>query len=79
MLVFLFSGEVRWLAAAVAGIGALLGSVIGARIMLRVNARTLRVAVIVIGLILTLGMFARLRQKAVAAHVYAPTTIEVPR
>ena len=58
VLVFLLSGEVRWLAAAVAGIGAVLGSVIGARMMLRVNARTLRVVVIVIGVILTLGMFA---------------------
>jgi uncharacterized protein len=73
VLVFLLSGEVRWLAAAVAGIGALLGSVIGARMMLRVNARTLRVVVIVIGVILTLGMFARSRQQAAPA----PTTIEV--
>ena len=31
---------------------------IGARMMLRVNERTLRVVVIVIGVILTLGMFA---------------------
>jgi predicted MFS family arabinose efflux permease len=66
---------VRWLAAAVAGIGAVLGSVIGARMMLRVNERTLRVVVIVIGVILTLGMFARSRQQA--APVHAPTTIEV--
>ena len=64
VLVFLLSGEVRWLAAAVAGIGAVLGSVIGARMMLRVNERTLRVVVIVIGVILTLGMFARSRQQA---------------
>ena len=75
VLVFLLSGEVRWLAAVVAGIGAVLGSVIGARMMLRVNERTLRVVVIVIGVVLTLGMFARSRQQAVPAH--APTTIEV--
>ena len=73
VLVFLLSGEVRWLAAAVAGIGAVLGSVIGARMMLRVNERTLRVVVIVIGVILTLGMFARSRQQDPPAH--APTTI----
>ena len=35
---------------------------IGARMMLRVNERTLRVVVIVIGVILTLGMFARSRR-----------------
>ena len=68
VLVFLLSGEVRWLAAAVAGIGAVLGSVIGARMMLRVNERTLRVIVIVIGVILTLGMFTRSRQQAAPAH-----------
>jgi hypothetical protein len=33
------------------------------------------VVVIVIGVILTLGMFARSRQQA--AHAHAPTTIEV--
>ena len=71
VLVFLLSGEVRWLAAAVAGIGAVLGSVIGARMMLRVNARTLRVVVIVIGVILTLGMFARSRQQA-APRTHTP-------
>ncbi len=52
----------RWLAAAVAGIGAALGSVIDARMMLRVNERTLRMVVIVIGVILTLGMFAQFAQ-----------------
>jgi uncharacterized membrane protein YfcA len=75
VLVFVLSGEVRWLAAAVAGIGAMLGSVIGARMMLRVNERTLRAVVIVIGVILTVGMFARSRQQAAPTH--APTTISV--
>ncbi len=76
VVVFLLSGEVRWLAAAIAGIGAVLGSVIGARIMLRVNERTLRVVVVVIGVILTLGMFARSRQEAAPAP--ASTTVSLP-
>ena len=71
VLVFLLSGEVRWLAAAVAGIGAALGSVIGARMMLRVNERTLHVVVIVIGVILTLGMFAHSRGRA-APRTHTP-------
>jgi uncharacterized membrane protein YfcA len=77
VLVFLLSGEVRWLAAAVAATGAMLGSVIGARLMLRVNERTLRVVVIVIGVILTLGMFARSRQHAAPVHAHVPHYLEV--
>jgi uncharacterized protein len=74
VLVFLFSGEVRWVAAAVACIGALVGSVVGARIMRRTNERMLRIAVIVIGVSLTAGMFLRARQQAATAH--APSAID---
>jgi uncharacterized membrane protein YfcA len=63
VVVFLVSGEVWWFAAAIACAGALLGSVIGARLMQRVNERLLRVAVIVIGMLLTIGLFLR------SAHV----------
>src|SRR4051812_16868465 len=52
VVVFLLSGEVWWFAAAIACAGALLGSVLGARLMQRVNERLLRVAVIVLGVLL---------------------------
>jgi len=61
MLVFLFSGQVRWLAAAVACAGALLGSLVGARMMQRVNERVLRLVVIALGVLLTAGLFLRAR------------------
>jgi uncharacterized protein len=63
VVVFVVSGEVWWFAAAIACVGALLGSVIGARLMQRVDERLLRVAVIVIGVVLTIGLFLR------SAHV----------
>ena len=57
------TGEVWWFAAAIACIGALVGSVIGARLIERINERLLRVAIIVIGTLLSVGLFLR------AAHV----------
>jgi uncharacterized membrane protein YfcA len=59
VLIFLFSGEVRWLAAAVACAGALVGSVFGARLLSRVEEKMLRIVVIVIGVLLTIGLFIR--------------------
>ncbi|MDE2301964.1 MAG: sulfite exporter TauE/SafE family protein [Sphingomonadales bacterium] len=59
VLVFLFSGEVRWLGAAIACIGALAGSIIGARLLRHINERVLRVVIVVIGAALTLGLFLR--------------------
>lgn len=59
VLIFLFSGQVRWLAAGVACAGALLGSVAGARLLHRIDERMLRVVVVVIGVALTIGLFVR--------------------
>ncbi len=59
VLIFLFSGQVHWLAAAIACAGALVGSYFGARLLKRVNEKALRIAVIVIGLALTAGLFIR--------------------
>ena len=59
VLIFLFSGQVHWLAAAVACAGALSGSYVGARLLDRVNEKALRIAVVVIGLVLTAGLFTR--------------------
>jgi uncharacterized membrane protein YfcA len=63
VMVFLVSGEVRWFAAAIACFGALVGSVIGARLIELINEGLLRVAIVVIGMLLTVGLFLR------AAHV----------
>lgn len=61
VLIFLFSGQVRWIAAAVSCAGALVGSYFGARFLKRVNERALRVVVVVIGILLTVGLFIRSR------------------
>jgi uncharacterized membrane protein YfcA len=57
VLIFLLSHEVRWLAMAVAMVGALAGSWLGAHMLKRVNERALRVVVVVIGLVLTVTLF----------------------
>ncbi len=59
VVIFLFSGEVRWIAAAVACVGALAGSFAGARLLRHVNETVLRIVVVVIGLLLTIGLFVR--------------------
>lgn len=57
VMIFLFSGQVRWIAAAVACAGALVGSFIGARLLSRVNEQFLRFGVVVVGILLTVGLF----------------------
>jgi uncharacterized membrane protein YfcA len=57
--IFLFSGQVHWLPAAVACAGAMLGSLAGAHMLHRVNEKALRVGVVLIGVALTIGLFMR--------------------
>ncbi|HEX4080318.1 MAG TPA: sulfite exporter TauE/SafE family protein [Rhizomicrobium sp.] len=57
--IFVFSPEVRWLQAAVCSAGAVGGGVLGGVMLMRVNERALRVAVIVLGVALTIGLFLR--------------------
>jgi len=57
VLIFAFSPQVRWRAAAVAASGAILGGVAGAHLLQRVNERVLRVVVVLIGCALTVGLF----------------------
>jgi uncharacterized membrane protein YfcA len=57
VLIFLVSGEVRWLAMVVAMAGALIGSWLGAQMLRRVNERALRFVVVAIGIALTVGLF----------------------
>ena len=59
VLIFLFSPQVHWLQAAIACAGALLGGIVGARLIHRVNEKLLRLFVILIGLALTIGLFVR--------------------
>ncbi len=48
---FLFSGQVVWSAAAVMAVGALIGGALGGRIAGRIKASTLRLIVVVIGVV----------------------------
>lgn len=57
VVIFAFSPEVRWRAAAVACAGAMLGGVAGAHLLRRVNERVLRIFVVIVGLVLTVALF----------------------
>lgn len=56
---FALTGNVAWLHALVVGIGAMAGGYVGARALAVVPERALKVAVILIGLGLTVGLFLR--------------------
>ncbi len=57
--IFVFSPEVRWFSAAIAGVGAFIGGVLGGLMLQKVNERALRLVVVAIGLALTVGLFLR--------------------
>jgi uncharacterized membrane protein YfcA len=57
--IFAFSPDVHWLAALAVAAGAIAGGQIGAWLMLRVDERKLRIGVVAIGALLTVGLFAR--------------------
>ena len=57
--IFLFSRDVHWLQAVVLGAGAIAGGHLGALLLARMNERWLRIGVIVLGVALTIGLFAR--------------------
>jgi len=59
VLLFVFSPQVHWLQAAVLGAGAMVGGLAGAWALKRVNERALRVAIVCIGVALTIGLFLR--------------------
>ncbi|MEI6484676.1 MAG: sulfite exporter TauE/SafE family protein [Sphingomonadales bacterium] len=58
-LMFAITGNVAWGHALVVGAGAMAGGWLGARLLAVVPERALKIAVIIIGLGLTLGLFAR--------------------
>jgi uncharacterized membrane protein YfcA len=59
VLIFLFSPEVRWLQAGIASAGAITGGVMGGLLLHKLNERILRLAVVLIGIALTIGLFFR--------------------
>jgi uncharacterized membrane protein YfcA len=56
---FVSSPQVDWVKAVVLGVGAIVGGLAGAWALHRVNEKALRVAVICIGVALTIGLFVR--------------------
>ena len=54
---FVFSPEVHWLQAGIACVGAAIGGVIGGHMVSKVNQKLLRVAAVLIGIALTIGLF----------------------
>ena len=59
VIVFLFSSSVHWLEAAVVAVGAMGGGLVGAWALRRVPERPLRIGIIVVGILLTIGLFVR--------------------
>ena len=59
VVVFLFSPDVHWLEAAIVAVGAIGGGLFGAWALSRVNEKALRIGVVVIGVLLTIGLFLR--------------------
>ena len=57
VLIFVFSPQVHWLQAGVACAGAIIGGVLGGLLLKRVNEKVLRAVVVVIGIVLTVGLF----------------------
>ncbi len=59
VLLFLFSPQLHWILALALGSGAVVGNVLGAWALNRVNERALRIVIVCIGIALTIGLFAR--------------------
>lgn len=56
---FITSPEVHWLPALVLGAGAIVGGLLGSWALHRVNEKALRIAIVGIGICLTIGLFAK--------------------
>ena len=57
--IFVFSPDVYWVQAADVAVGAIIGGLFGAWALHRINERLLRIAVVGIGIALTIGLFLR--------------------
>ena len=58
-VLFLFSGQVHWLAALVMAVGAIAGGVLGGRLAGRVRPATLRLVVVTVGVVVGLAYLVR--------------------
>ena len=59
VLIFIVTSKLDWPRIAVVALGAIIGGVVGGWLLKRVNEKLLRGFVVVIGLVLTIGLFAR--------------------
>jgi hypothetical protein len=59
VLIFVTSPQVHWPEAVVLGAGAMAGGLLGAWALKRVNEKLLRVAIVGIGIALTIGLFLK--------------------
>ncbi len=59
VVLFVTSPQVHWVQAAVLGGGAIVGGLAGTWALKRVNERALRIAIVCLGVALTIGLFAR--------------------
>ena len=59
VVLFVTSPQVHWVQAAVLGGGAIAGGLVGTWALKRVNERALRIAIVCLGVALTIGLFAR--------------------
>jgi uncharacterized membrane protein YfcA len=57
--IFIFSPQLHWPQAAISCLGAIIGGTIGGQLVRRVNQKLLRVAAVLIGITLTIGLFLR--------------------
>jgi uncharacterized membrane protein YfcA len=57
VLIFLFSNQIHWREALVTAVASSIGGYVGARMLGSVNEKALRVFVVVIGVLLTVGLF----------------------
>ena len=58
-VLFLFSGQVLWGVSAVMAVGALAGGAVGGRLASHVRPKTLRMVVVVIGMVVAVIYFVR--------------------
>jgi uncharacterized membrane protein YfcA len=59
VVLFVLSPEVHWLQALVLAVGAIIGGLLGTWALTRVNEKALRVAIVCIGVALTIGLFLK--------------------
>jgi hypothetical protein len=59
VLLFMTSPQLRWVAALTVGIGATVGGVLGSLALRSINEKALRVAIVCIGICLTVGLFMK--------------------